>query len=359
MTDEQAIKNLLHAADLASKTVNGPEYTLLRAALLRAAVLNAADPIRRLLERQTGGEPKFHWRTVPGQPGITEGTHPDPPSIEDMAGILNQPATPQPSADEALLAEAEELERWSQTWIFDTQKEFGIWMKRVRTLIPRLAAALRQAEERIRELEQCKADTQESCKAAMDETCNGVEKHCACVPLLRQRVRQLECDLVLAVRIYRTCYDDIETARQAKETLRHERNEARAEIERKDELFASWQVTTSEQIATVVQQERERLVRAGGSVGMTEYQAEVDLEIEGRIKALTHRAEQALRNTVATAEQHHARIRALEASIPARERAAFMGGAEWADGPPGAGFVYAGDEAARRYPDLPKEPTGV
>ena len=31
-----------------------------------------------------------HYRAVPGQPGVTEGTRSDPPSIESMVGILKE-----------------------------------------------------------------------------------------------------------------------------------------------------------------------------------------------------------------------------------------------------------------------------
>lgn len=30
-----------------------------------------------------------------------------------------------------------------------------------------------------------------ACKGAMDESCDGVEKHCSCVPLLRSKVKEL------------------------------------------------------------------------------------------------------------------------------------------------------------------------
>ncbi|MBF8279792.1 MAG: hypothetical protein HW385_1224 [candidate division NC10 bacterium] len=50
--------------------------------------------------RHQGGRTAFtcireageHWRPVVGQEGVTEGTHPDPPTIEDMVGILKHEA---------------------------------------------------------------------------------------------------------------------------------------------------------------------------------------------------------------------------------------------------------------------------
>ena len=47
-------------------------------------------------------------------------------------------------------------------------------------------------QERVRELEDYKADIENATKTATDEECTANEKHCTCVPLLRNRVRELE-----------------------------------------------------------------------------------------------------------------------------------------------------------------------
>ncbi len=46
--------------------------------------------------------------------------------------------------------------------------------------------------ERIAELEEWKADVENSYRITMDEKCTADEKHCTCVPILKQRIAKLE-----------------------------------------------------------------------------------------------------------------------------------------------------------------------
>lgn len=45
---------------------------------------------------------------------------------------------------------------------------------------------------RVEELEDFKADMENSFKMIMDESCSGDQVHCTCVPVLREKVKELE-----------------------------------------------------------------------------------------------------------------------------------------------------------------------
>ena len=48
-----------------------------------------------------------------------------------------------------------------------------------------------EAADELEALQKYKRDIENATKGAMDETC-GAEKHCTCVPLLRERIKELE-----------------------------------------------------------------------------------------------------------------------------------------------------------------------
>ena len=101
------------------------------------------------------GAAEHHWQPVPGQPGVTEGTHPCPPSIESMVGALKQPTEPEPQDNAALIAEAERLlAEYHRVNIIENDPYVIIAVEgRGFRHMVKLATALRQAETRIRELE--------------------------------------------------------------------------------------------------------------------------------------------------------------------------------------------------------------
>lgn len=72
-------------------------------------------------------------------------------------------------------------------------------LEKQRTLNRELARRVKDIQETSREREDKLRDIEESFKITMDEECTADEKHCACVPLLRHRVKELEDQLAAAL----------------------------------------------------------------------------------------------------------------------------------------------------------------
>ncbi|MCX6497177.1 MAG: hypothetical protein NTU93_00070, partial [Arthrobacter sp.] len=201
-TDAEAIKDLLHAADLASATPNSVEYTVMRAALR-----DAADPIRRLQARARQLQPA-------ASPPDAQAGEPTPPvsrccpvcdrpyhTDEDecpicrkqFASSIAAPAQVPPPADDALIAEVEALcakatpgpwanlrgdvhiaEPGNQHKLADVfANGDATFIAASRELLPKLATALREARAADR---------------AICEECTLMDQ--------RKRIAELERDLV-------------------------------------------------------------------------------------------------------------------------------------------------------------------